>query len=100
MNSEQQELDFNAPRSDLWDGINHLEIEMLKERRELAVKMGLPLDRQVEVTLSDGRTLKGLMKVHERDLFIPQKRSADILIEIGTIVFRACDISSCLRLDD
>lgn len=67
--------------------------------RALAEKLGLPLEQQVEVRLSDGVILQGRLRVREDALFLEHVDTANLELAIGRATFRHGEIQACVRLD-
>jgi hypothetical protein len=96
--SEQLSLDFEgAPAA-----ISGLEIWREQRRAEieaLAGRSGLPIGQRVRVWLTSGVLVEGKLLLASDELFINQRRSTDLRLQIGPVDFRVADVESCVRLD-
>jgi hypothetical protein len=98
MNAPQQgEFDFAAAG-------RPVELTAWQEARRqsawaVAEKLGLPLDQDVEVRLSDGVVLRGRLRLREEMLFLEHVDTANVELAIGRATFRHSEIEACVRLD-
>jgi hypothetical protein len=65
----------------------------------LAIKLGLPIEHQVEVSLKDGVILRGKLRVGEVVLGLETLTRAKLSLEVDGVVFSCSEIESCVRLD-
>jgi hypothetical protein len=78
----------------------HLWLEQRKRSlNELARKMGLPLNRLVEVWLRGGVRLRGTLRLQEEKLFVDDSRDFHMVLVVDGTPFEAGEIESCVRLD-
>lgn len=93
----QGEFDFGAAASD-----NGYE-KWLKQRRvaaaELARRINLPINSQVEVWLVGGVRLRGLLRLKEEMLFLPEDHAHHLPLVVDGVEFSCSEIESCVRLD-
>ena len=81
------------------DGLNRCHQQRQDAQRELAMELGLPLGRAVEVWLKDGIELHGVLRLKETLLFLDNVKEADIEFRVGSTNFNYADIQSCVRTD-
>ncbi len=63
--------------------------------RLLAVRLGLPLGRKVEVWLRGEIRLTGILRLREELLFVPKEREASLQLIVDNVPFSVEEISSC-----
>lgn len=98
MDGDQQgELDFD--KSGQPDGVQEWRARRAQAVRDLALRLGLPLNRQAEVRLYDGVTLRGLLCLREEILFLDAISEGDLELRVGRATFNYHEIESCVRLD-
>jgi hypothetical protein len=68
-------------------------------KKELARRMGLPLEHQVEVWLRNGIRLRGNLRLSEEKLFIQEVNEASLSLLVDNVPFTSAEIESCVRLD-
>src|SRR5512145_2900300 len=93
----QMELDFGLSR--VSPGYERWQEQRRAATEALARQMGFPLGHEVEIWLRDGMRLRGLLRLKEEKLFVPEKRDPDVELAVGRVPFRPADVESCLRLD-
>ena len=98
MNAPQQgEFDFAAAGRPV--GLTAWQEARRQAARAVAEKLGLPLDQNVEVRLSDGVVLQGRLRLREETLFLDHVDTANVELAIGRATFRHSEIEACVRLD-
>ena len=98
MNGQQQgEFDFAAAGRPV--GLTAWQEARRQAARAVAEKLGLPLDQNVEVRLSDGVVLQGRLRLREETLFLEHVDTANVELAIGRATFRHSEIEACVRLD-
>ena len=96
----QLQLGFDAePGSSSEGGINSWRQAREKNVRALASRSGLPLERQVELTLRSGPVLRGLLRLAVDSLWIEASHIEQIVFEVDGATFRIREIESCVRMD-
>jgi hypothetical protein len=65
----------------------------------LARRSGLPIGHAVRVQLACGAALEGRLSLAHEDLWIDERRSVELRLQIGRADFRAAEIESCIRTD-
>ena len=93
----QHELNFGDSTSS--DGLARWRQQREDAVRALALELGLPLGRTVEVWLKDGIELHGTLRLRESLLFLDNVQESSLEFEIGRATFRYSDIQSCVRSD-
>ena len=97
--SEQLGFNFDGapavPTLDLaqWREQRRAQIEALAQRS------GLPIGHDVRVQLVCGASLEGRLSLAHEDLWIDERRSVELHLQIGRADFRAAEIESCIRTD-
>ena len=67
--------------------------------QELARRLGLPLDHQVEVWLCGGIRLRGKLRLQEEILFIEEERVRHLGLVVDHVAFTLREMESCVRKD-
>lgn len=93
----QGELDFTQPSPG--DGLDRWRNQRERAGHRLARRLGLPLDREVEVRLKDGVVLRGRLQLKEAMLFVEHVDERSLELAVGRVDFRHADIESCVRMD-
>jgi len=66
---------------------------------ELARRLNLPLNREVEVWLVGGIRLRGKLQLQEEMLFIEEDRVRHLELKVDHVSFTIREMESCVRLD-
>jgi hypothetical protein len=66
---------------------------------ELARRLNLPLDHEVEVWLLGGVRLRGKLLLQEEVLFIEEDGVQHLGLRVGLVPFTIREMESCIRLD-
>jgi len=66
---------------------------------ELARRLNLPLQHQVEVWLAGGIRLRGKLRLSEEMLFIEEDRVPQLELLVDHVPFKMREMESCVRLD-
>ncbi|HYT61509.1 MAG TPA: hypothetical protein VEL06_15135 [Haliangiales bacterium] len=66
---------------------------------ELARRLNLPLNREVEVWLVGGIRLRGKLQLQEEMLFIEEDRVRHLELQVDHVSFTIREMESCVRLD-
>ncbi len=61
--------------------------------------MNLPLGHRVEVWLSGGIRLRGILRLQEEVLFIEEERVRHLDLVVDKVPFTYRELESCVRLD-
>ena len=93
----QDEFDFGAARAD--DGYTRWLAQRQLAHLELARKINLPLDHQVEVWLAGGVRLRGKLQLQEEKLFLDQDTLKQLRLQVDHVPFSVSEMESCVRLD-
>ena len=81
------------------DGVERWHQQRQDAQRALAMELGLPLGRNVEVWLKDGVELHGVLRLKETLLFLDTVKEADLEFVVERTNFKYADIQSCVRSD-
>ena len=65
----------------------------------LARSLGLPIGKDCEVWLKDGVRLKGVLRLHERRVFIEGESHQATEFVVDGVRFRYREIEACTRVD-
>ncbi len=95
--SPQSEFDFET--SSQLDGLASWHRERDDVVRELAIKLGLPIDHQAEVRLKDGVMVRGNLRVGEVLLSLEKFSRGKLSLAVDGFIFTYSEIESCVRLD-
>jgi hypothetical protein len=95
--SPQNEFDFNQPQTG--HGYEDWIARRKLAHRELALKLGLPVDHPVEVWLRGDVRLRGTLRLQEERLFLDHVRHDDVRLEVDGVAFQVADMESCVRTD-
>jgi hypothetical protein len=93
----QGELNFS--QSPQGDGLQRWQTQRERASHRLARRLGLPLDREVEVCLKDGVVLRGHLRLKEAMLFLDNVNERTLELAVGRVDFRYGDIESCVSMD-
>ena len=66
---------------------------------ELARRIGLPLDHEVEVWLRGGVRLRGKLHLQEAMLFLEEERLRHLGLVVDRVALTYREMESCVRLD-
>jgi hypothetical protein len=95
--SLQTEFDFET--SSQSDGLTSWHRERDDVMRELAIKLGLPIDHQAEVRPKDGVVVRGKLRVGEVLISLENFSRGKLALAVDGFVFTYSEIESCVRLD-
>jgi len=73
--------------------------EWVQRAGELERQLGMPLNCQVEVRLTQGPVLRGKLFLEEEGLW-PEGNRHRVLMRIGRTTFRLGEIESVIRIED
>ena len=90
----QREFNFDPDGSE--EGYRGWQEQRRAAMRELAVKIGLPLGRKVEVWLRGEIRLIGILRLREETLFVPEKRDAQLELIVDNVPFSPAEITACV----
>jgi len=65
----------------------------------LARRSGLPIGHAVRIWLTSGVMVEGKLLLAHEDLWVDQRRSAELRLQVGRVDFRVAEIESCVRID-
>lgn len=100
MSQEPEQLGLNFSReTDATDGLARWHEERQAALRDLAQKLGLPLDHPAEVVLQGGIRLRGILRLAQEELFREPKRDLRLQLRIDRCTFLPTEMESCVRLD-
>lgn len=98
MNSaEQPEFDFASDSRE--EGYRKWHDQRRNATRQLARKMGLPLERRVEVWLRGDIRLEGILRLREPRLFIPTGVDPRLELIVDNVPFTPGEMLSCVAMD-
>jgi hypothetical protein len=95
--SSQGELDFSEHRGP--SGLDRWRENRQRAERELARRLGLPLGHPVEVWLSNGIRLRGLLQLSEERLLFEEGPTARLALRVDGTTFDVAEMASCTRQD-
>jgi hypothetical protein len=96
----QDELNFGTGGTGgAGDGYNHWLAQRQQALLELARKLNLPLNHQVEIWLAGGIRLRGKLQLQEATLFVPEDRVHQLRLQVDRVPFSIHEMESCVRLD-
>jgi hypothetical protein len=96
--SAQREFNFDAGGGG--DGYSQWLAGRRMAAEELAQRMHLPLDHEVEVWLVGSVRLRGKLRLHEELLFVEEDRVRHLMLQVGSVAFNIREMESCVRVDD
>jgi hypothetical protein len=97
MGDFQKQFRFDKPSSE--DGYAKWLASRQAAARELAQKLGLPLEQQVEVWLTGEIRLRGKLRLQEQVLFVEPGREQQLGLVVDKVQFAYGEMQSCVRLD-
>jgi hypothetical protein len=97
MSEQQAQFDFDTP--DAGAGYARWLAGRQLATRELALRLNLPLGREVEVWLTGGIRLRGKLQLQSEMLLIEEEKVRHLPLRIGSSDFTPREIESCARLD-
>ena len=93
----QGELNFDSSQSE--EGYNQWREQRWQAMRQLSRKMGLPLERKVEVWLCGEIRLIGILRLHEDMLFVPDDQNPRLQLVVDNVRFTPEEMISCVAVD-
>lgn len=97
--SQQDEFHFDTPSPRPSDGLAAWRAARREAAHALALRLGLPLNHQVEVWLRGEIRLRGSLRLREEVLFPEHEATAALPLVVDGVSFSANEIESCVRLD-
>jgi len=94
----QLEFDFQAA-SGGGDGLRAWHQQRQTARDQLARRLGLPLGRRVEVRLTDGVILRGVLGLAEETLFPDRADLVRLELVVDGVKFRQVELEACVCLE-
>ena len=94
-----KQSEFNFEINSQNDGLASWHRERDATMRELAVRLGLPIDHRVEVRLKDGVIVAGQLRVGEVLLSLEKFNRGQLSLAVDDFIFSYSEIESCVRLD-
>jgi hypothetical protein len=79
------------------DGFETWKREQREAEAKEAGKLGLPIGKDVEITLRCGQTLRGRLRYRER--FAKTRRDRNSELEVDGVAFHRGEVASCVRAD-
>jgi len=95
----QDEFDFGAASAGGDEGYTRWLAQRRLAHVELARKINLPLDHQVEVWLAGGVRLRGKLQLQEEKLFLDHDTMKQLRLQVDHVPFSVNEMESCVRLD-
>ena len=97
MGDVQQQFRFDKPSSE--DGYAKWLASRQAAAHELAHKLGLPLEHNVEVWLTGEIRLRGKLRLQDQVLFVEAGREHQLGLLVDKVPFTYNEMQSCVRLD-
>lgn len=97
MGDFQQQFRFDKPSSE--DGYVKWLASRQAAAHELAHKLGLPLEHNVEVWLNGEIRLRGKLRLQQQVLFVETGRKQQLGLLVDNVPFDYGEMQSCVRLD-
>jgi hypothetical protein len=97
--ARQSELNFGGDDSGAGEGYDRWITGRRLAAAELARRMGLPLEHQVEVWLAGGVRLRGKLRLRDQMLFIEEDHMRHLELMVDNVGFAYREMESCVRLD-
>jgi len=95
--STQGEFDFDGGQAG--DGYARWVVGRQLAAVELARRLNLPLNHEVEVWLVGGIRLRGKLRVQEEALLIEEDHVRHLSLQVEQVPFTMREMESCIRLD-
>jgi hypothetical protein len=95
--ADQGQFDFNSHRGE--DGYGAWQDQRRQAMRQLARKLGLPLEHRVEVWIRGEIRLVGILRLREQTLFVPEDRDSRLELIVDNVPFTPDEMTSCVALD-
>jgi hypothetical protein len=95
--SAQHEFNFDHKGNE--EGYQGWQEQRRAAMRQLALKIGLPLGRRVEVWLRGEIRLLGILRLREETLFVPEEREAPLELIVDNVPFSPAEITSCVCVE-
>jgi len=96
MNAQDE---FNFDAGNAGEGYTRWQVERQTALVELARRLGLPLNHQVEVWLVGGIRLRGKLQLQEEKLFLQEDDARQVGFRVDQVPFLIHEMESCVRLD-
>jgi hypothetical protein len=98
---EQAEFSFDSKglNSAGADGLASWREIRVRELRDLARSVGLPIGHPAEVWLKGGIRLRGKLELYENHLLVSGVNSSELRLEIQGVSFGLNEMDSCTRAD-
>ena len=93
---DQIQFNFDANRSE--EGYNQWREQRWQAMRQLGRKMGLPLERHVEVWLRGEIRLTGILRLHDDILFVPDDPNPRLELIVDNVRFTPEEMISCVAV--
>ena len=94
----QQQLNLNFKSNRDEEGYNKWREQRWQAMRQLSRKMGLPLERQVEVWLRGEIRLIGVLRLREDLLFVPDDPNLRLELTVDNVHFTPDEMISCVAM--
>jgi hypothetical protein len=95
--AEQSQFDFGGSSGE--QGWRRWHEQRREAHRQLARKLGLPLDRKVEVWLHGEIRLVGTLRLREQTLFLPEESNSRLELMVDNVRFTPGEMASCVAID-
>jgi hypothetical protein len=95
--AEQSQFDFSSSGRE--EGYRKWQDQRHQAMRLLARKLGLPLERKVEVWLIGEIRLIGILRLREQSLFVPEKGDPRLELIVDNVPFTPAEMVSCVAVD-
>lgn len=93
------QLDFSFTSNAPGDGFDRWQEQRREGIRALARKLNLPLAHEVEVWLKDNVRLRGVLRLREEFLVLPDSRESELQLVVDGVSFTVGEMESCVRAD-
>jgi hypothetical protein len=95
--ARQPQFDFSSGHHE--EGYRNWLEQRHQAMQQLACKLGLPLERKVEVWLRGEIRLVGVLRLREQKLFIPEKDDPRLELVVDNVPFTPGEVVSCVALE-
>ena len=93
----QLDLSFDSNASS--DGFAHWQEQRREGMKAVARKLDLPLGHSCEVWLKDNVRLRGVLRLREECLFLPESGEANLQFVVDGVSFTVGEMESYIRTD-
>ena len=93
------QLDFTFMPSAEASGFDRWQEQRIEAMRVIAHKLDLPIGHAVEVWLKDNVRLRGVLRLREELLFLPEGGESSLQLIVDNVAFTVGEMESCVRTD-